>query len=220
MRSAPLAIALAATGCATSGSAGGGSGDHLERLNYHHDLQPGWHLRSISVREVEGPPPRPCPSAIYRPIWVDLVFARADGSEPAPVSVFQCTSPSTNAPVAVHQREDGRFVVGARKRPAPGDLTTPPDPGAPAMAEARVIRKVAAEVPRMLRSTVGTGWRYAASVCSDREGLVVSARLASATRHHAELDARVLDALLQWRYEPARLSGRPVPSCSLATLKL
>jgi outer membrane biosynthesis protein TonB len=56
-------------------------------------------------------------------------------------------------------------------------------------------------------------------VCTDEKGNVISLRLVG-DHHHPEIDARVLDALMDWKYEPARLNGNPVPSCPWAVMVL
>jgi len=35
-----------------------------------------------------------------------------------------------------------------------------------------------------------------------------------------ESDARVLDAVSRWKYQPATFNGHPVPSCSWTVMKL
>ena len=58
----------------------------------------------------------------------------------------------------------------------------------------------------------GQEFAWKVNICVSPEGTVASARLAAPV--HPQLDRRLLRAIAGWRYQPARLDGRPVHRCA------
>jgi hypothetical protein len=207
-------LVLALGGCATSS---GMSDVHpLARTQYTHRLQPGWHLRSIALTPAPGE--GKC-RARDNALRVELVYDREGGSRSTPVTSVQCVFEHSFLPLAVQQTADGQFQVGqlvevVEPRKAPP--ATPSNQGG--LVPARLVKQVPAVIPRVLQMSE-KGKRYHAAVCTDEKGNVISLRLVG-DHHHPEIDARVLDALMDWKYEPARLNGNPVPSCPWAVMVL
>lgn len=206
---------LVVAGCAT----GGAGEDLLARTELHQRVGPEWHLRSIAIVPASDQEKGRC-RADSRPQRTELVYARADGSQPQRVSAVQCVFRYTHASVWVREEPAGTLIAGIRPRPevhpAPPGSAAPSDGSG--LVPARAVTTVPAEIPRSLQVSE-RGRRYQISVCTNVEGSVDSVRLV-ADQHHPEIDARVLDAVSRWKYQPATFNGHPVPSCSWTVMKL
>jgi hypothetical protein len=211
-------ILLTAVGCATSG--GGAGEEGLAWTRFTHRVQPGWHLRSLSLTPAGSPGQKGCPPG-ETPVSIELQYARADDSAATAVTSILCAPRYSNLTLAVHQTPDQKFVVGrslprefATPAPAPAGPRQTPLPSEPGLVPARVVREVPAQIPPVLQVSE-RGHQYHVSVCTAVDGHVTSLRLI-AERQNPEVVGRILDALMQWKYQPAQLNGNPVPSCSWA----
>jgi hypothetical protein len=217
MKGLVLAIGISVLGCATSAAR---TDVHpLAMTVFRHEVEPDWHLRSISVRTAGEAERGLCTRAREIPRRIDLVYARADGSQATPVASTQCAYEDSFMSLAVHQTADQGFVVG---KYLPKRATLPPPAqvskvGDTELIPARALVHPPAEIPPSLQVSE-RGHKYHVAVCTDVEGKVIGLRLIA--HHHPEIDARILDALMKWKYEPARLNGRPVPSCPWAVVIL
>jgi hypothetical protein len=202
-----------ALGCATSE----GAGTHLlASTRFVHHVQPDWHLRSFSLVPAGASERASCQPG-ETPLRLEMVYAREDGSQATPVSSIRCATKHSYMPLAVHQTPEGAFVVAKHLPAHPIPPITPrkAEPGdEPGLVPARVVHEVPAQIPPVLQVSE-KGHQYHLAVCTDVQGKVVSLRLI-ADQHNPEVVARILDALMQWRYQPARLNGNPVPSCPWA----
>src|SRR5688572_5732740 len=106
MRAALLFIA--GMGCATGGS---GAGEQLlASTRFVHQVEPGWHLRSLSLVPAAEAHRGECRPG-ETPLRLDLVYARDDGSQATPVSSIRCATKHSLMLVAVRQTPDRGFVV-------------------------------------------------------------------------------------------------------------
>lgn len=204
-------LVLVMCGCGTTT----GAGEHLlGSTQFTQRLQPGWHLRSLalaSAGDADRAACRPGETALQ----LDLVYAREDGSQATPVKSIRCATKHSFMPLAVHQTPEGAFVVGKH---LPGVAPVPqvtPRKAEPTdesgLVPARAVHEVPAQIPPVLQVSE-RGHQYHVALCTGVDGRVHSLRLV-ADHHNPEVVGRILDALMQWRYEPARLNGHPVPSC-------
>src|SRR5688572_28162691 len=145
MRAALLFIA--GMGCATGGS---GAGEQLlASTRFVHQVEPGWHLRSLSLVPAGEAHRGECRPG-ETPLRLDLVYARADGSRAIPGSSIRCATKHSFMPVAVRQTPERGFVVaGSLNRPR----AAPPHAGPQneGLIPARVVREVPVQIPPALQ---------------------------------------------------------------------
>jgi len=96
--------------------------------------------------------------------------------------------------------------------PGPGDASGPGDedgplPIGPGLARPTLLYKVAPEYPALARHSRLQG-RVIVQAVIARDGTVEDAEIVSSS--NLLFDEAALEAVRQWRYEPALLSGRPV----------
>lgn len=207
-------LLLLALGCATSEGAGE---QLLASTLFTQRVQPGWHLRSLSLTPASAADRTACQPR-ETALRLEMVYARADGSQATPVSSIRCATKYSFMPLAVHQTPEGAFVVAKHlpgTDPVPRVTPRKPEPtGESGLVPSRAVHEVPAQIPPVLQVSE-QGHQYHVAVCNDAEGRVLSLRLIAEHRN-PEVVGRILDALIQWRYEPARLNGHPVPSCPWA----
>ena len=80
----------------------------------------------------------------------------------------------------------------------------------PGLEEPTLVERVEPVYPVAARKTLVSG-HVVLEVVLDREGVPHAPTVVEMTEGCEELAAAAVEAVLQWRYEPARLDGRPVP---------
>jgi protein TonB len=136
------------------------------------------------------------------------------GPEPTPDNALICEGCVVGAAPAVG-------VIGSIGEPVSTQVAPPPPPPQP-----KIIRATALNMPRKIHDVAPD---YPALALSARvEGVVIieaviavdgSIRDARVLRSHPLLDRAAVDAVRQWRYEPTRLNGQPVPVIVTVTVQ-
>ena len=80
----------------------------------------------------------------------------------------------------------------------------------PGLEEPKLLERVEPVYPKGARRTLVSG-HVVLEVVLDRHGIPHAPTVVEMTKGCEELAAAAVEAVLQWRYEPARLDGAPVP---------
>lgn len=136
-------------------------------------------------------------------------------------------------PPAAPQRRPATRPAVAPAAPAPRSVVVPharaaaraPEEPQPAqLEEARLLidphaRAHRPQLPQeFARQYAGQEFTWKVNICVSPEGTVADARLANLV--HPLLDHRLLGAIAGWQYQPARLNGRAVRSCTDVVYRL
>jgi TonB family protein len=96
-----------------------------------------------------------------------------------------------------------------------GKLHDTKDPG---VTKPRIVNKVEPAYPEAARKNQVSG-HVVLELVLDRDGIPRAPTVASMSPGCEELAAAAVEAVLQWRYEPAMLHGRPVPVLFTVTVQ-
>jgi periplasmic protein TonB len=210
-------LPLAALACATAPAPSRLGGNHpLDYIDFHQDIGTEWRLRSIAAVEVSERPSGPCPGRENYPVRVDLVYQRPANPLRSSLEIFTCVATYSRTRVGVHESPGHQIVPGPRPGAQPAEADPRPAASASDSGNPRLVEKVLPDIPAGMRSS-GERTRYFATVCIDLAGNVTTVRLRTA-KHHPQIDARMIDALSRWKFEPARFNGHAVPSCPALAL--
>lgn len=145
-----------------------------------------------------------------------LNLTSKDGTEPLTEAQLLVRTDRTVA-VACPSVAEGDWLVAAvtvieqRRLDAQsaevGSIRKMSDPG---VEEPKLVKRVDPVYPEGARKALLSG-QVVLEVVLDRQGIPHAPTVAEMTEGCEELAAAAVEAVLQWRYEPARLDGAPVP---------
>jgi outer membrane biosynthesis protein TonB len=136
-------------------------------------------------------------------------------------------TPLPPPPPAEHERPPPAAITPPAPvppKPRPVEPTPAEPPPAMQLEDARLLIDPHARAHRpqlpaeFAQQHAGQVFTWKVNVCVSAAGTVDSARLAAPV--HPQLDRRLLRTIAGWRYQPARLDGRPVRSCADVAYRL
>lgn len=228
----PLAWLSLLTACASAPAARVSEGrpDPVELIALDQDVPADLTLVRIETRYLARPPSPRCP--LGRPFEVDLLFRRGpDGAEQSVRASVECAWRTAGAlkfaPLRVHVTSTGSLAIEAgvwdSRRATPAldrhvGAAADAERTVAAQSGGKLVSRVDPEIPADLRKS-SVPHRYLLDVCIRQDGGVGRVRL-SGPLHHPVVDARVLDAVRRWKYEPYEIRGVAVPRCAPVVLAL